>query len=201
MTVTLYARRALGIAAPWRGAALGGPAVRVVPPFSRRLVGLLITPSRPQGVRAVSGPDVKKADKDGCLLTQRRQAATQGQPCPSLACYLPFSSTAAPNGVGGRQPRVSDDAWCAPAATAAVLLAAFRPCRHPTPATLDASVSPPCSTHSERMLKRKPTRIELKPEDREEYFAHKKETAKPPSEVESAKPSEKEVRIGLAKAR
>ena len=50
------------------------------------------------------------------------------------------------------------------------------------------------------MLKRKPTRIELKPEDREEYFAHKKE-AKPPSEVESAKPSEKEVRIGLAKAR
>ena len=110
MTVTLYARRALGIAAPWRGAALGGPAVRVVPPFSRRLVGLLITPSRPQGVRAVSGPDVKKADKDGCLLTQRRQAATQGQPCPSLACYLPFSSTAAPNGVGGRQPRVSDHA-------------------------------------------------------------------------------------------
>ena len=51
------------------------------------------------------------------------------------------------------------------------------------------------------MLKRKPTRIELKPEDREEYFAHKKETAKPPAEVESAKPSEKEVRIGLAKAR
>tara|TARA_B100000795_G_scaffold195580_1_gene149733 strand:+ start:183 stop:338 length:156 start_codon:yes stop_codon:yes gene_type:complete len=51
------------------------------------------------------------------------------------------------------------------------------------------------------MLKRKPTRIELKPEDREEYFAHKKETAKPPSEAESAKPSEKEVRIGLAKAR
>ena len=94
--------------------------------------------------------------------------------------------------------------WCEvllSSATAAVLLAAFRPCRHPTPATLDASVSPPCSTHSERMLKRKPTRIELKPEDREEYFAHKKETAKPPSEVESAKPSEKEVRIGLAKAR
>ena len=50
------------------------------------------------------------------------------------------------------------------------------------------------------MLKRKPTRIELKPEDREEYFAHKKET-KPPSEVESAKPSEKEVRIALVKAR
>ena len=96
----------------------------------------------------------------------------------------------------GQRPRL-----CAPAATAAVLLAAFRPCRHPTPDTLDASVSPPCSTHSERMLKRKPTRIELKPEDREEYFAHKKETAKPPSEVESAKPSEKEVRIGLAKAR
>ena len=80
-------------------------------------------------------------------------------------------------------------AWCAPSPARA------------TPATLDASVSPPCSAHSERMLKRKPTRIELKPEDREEYFAHKKETAKPPSEVESGKPSEKEVRIGLAKAR
>jgi len=52
------------------------------------------------------------------------------------------------------------------------------------------------------MLKRKPTRIELKPEDREEYFAHKKETEKkPPTEEESAKPSEKDVRIGLAKAR
>ena len=75
-----------------------------------------------------------------------------------------------------------------------------RRCRHAAPATLDACVSPPCRARSERMLKRKPTRIELKPEDREEYFAHKKET-KPPSEVESAKPSEKEVRIGLAKAR
>ena len=50
------------------------------------------------------------------------------------------------------------------------------------------------------MLKRKPTRIELKPEDREEYFAHKKETAKP-AEAESSKPADKDVRIGLAKAR
>jgi len=37
-------------------------------------------PITPTGRQAVSGPDVKKADKDGCLLTQRRQAATQGQP-------------------------------------------------------------------------------------------------------------------------
>lgn len=50
------------------------------------------------------------------------------------------------------------------------------------------------------MLKRKPTRIELKPEDREEYFAHKKETAKPQAE-ETTKPTDKDVRIGLAKAR
>ena len=41
-----------------------------------------------------------------------------------------------------------------------------------------------------------------KPEDREEYFAHKKETAKPPAEADSSnKPSDKDVRIGLAKAR
>ena len=52
---------------------------------------------------------------------------------------------------------------------------------------------------SSHMLKRKPTRIELKPEDREEYFAHKKETAKP--DAESSKPTDKDVRIGLAKAR
>ena len=55
----------------------------------------------------------------------------------------------------------------------------------------------------EGMLKRKATRIELKPEDREEYFAHKVQPAKP-SETEpdanQAKANEKNVRIGLAKA-
>ena len=52
------------------------------------------------------------------------------------------------------------------------------------------------------MLSRKSTRIELKPEDREEYFAHKLEKEKPASEqVEEKKPSEKDVRIGLAKTR
>jgi hypothetical protein len=200
MTVTLYARRALGIAAPWRGAALGGPAVRVVPPFSRRLVGLLITPSRPQGVRAVSGPDVKKSGQ-GRLPVDAEEAGGHPRPTLPLVGLLPTlqfdscpkrSGGAATTGQRRRLVRAGRHRRRA---------ASRRPCRHPTPATLDASVSPPCSTHSERMLKRKPTRIELKPEDREEYFAHKKETAKPPSEVESAKPSEKEVRIGLAKAR
>ena len=51
------------------------------------------------------------------------------------------------------------------------------------------------------MLKRKPTRIELKPEDREEYFAHKKETAKPEENQGRDKPSDKDVRIGLTKPR
>lgn len=51
------------------------------------------------------------------------------------------------------------------------------------------------------MLKRKPTRIELKPEDREEYFAYKKETAKPTEAESRDKPTDKDVRIGLAKAR
>ena len=52
------------------------------------------------------------------------------------------------------------------------------------------------------MLSRRSTRIELKPEDREEYFAHKQEKEKPASEqVEEKKPSEKDVRIGLAKTR
>jgi hypothetical protein len=52
------------------------------------------------------------------------------------------------------------------------------------------------------MLPRKSTRIELKPEDREEYFKHKEERGKPAEPVEDkSKPSEKDIRIGLAKAR
>ena len=49
------------------------------------------------------------------------------------------------------------------------------------------------------MLRRKPTRIELKPEDREEYFANKQEK-QPPSDKDKQQ-SDKEVRIGLAKPR
>ena len=53
------------------------------------------------------------------------------------------------------------------------------------------------------MLPRKSTRIELKPEDREEYFKHKEEkTGKPAEPVEEKpKPSDKDIRIGLAKTR
>ena len=51
-----------------------------------------------------------------------------------------------------------------------------------------------------RMLRRKPTRIELKPDDRDEYFAHK--ATKPDSEQNKEKQqSEKDVRIGVAKPR
>jgi len=49
------------------------------------------------------------------------------------------------------------------------------------------------------MLRRKPTRIELKPDDRDEYFAHK--ATKPDSTENKDKPSDKEIRIGLAKPR
>lgn len=53
-----------------------------------------------------------------------------------------------------------------------------------------------------RMLKPKPTRIDLKPEDREEYFAQKKKPPKPEEAQEAKdKPNEKDVRIGLSKAR
>ena len=55
------------------------------------------------------------------------------------------------------------------------------------------------------MLKRASTRIELKPEDREEYFAHKRERPPAPqpqsdtTDTKSDKDKEKEVRIGLAR--
>jgi hypothetical protein len=51
------------------------------------------------------------------------------------------------------------------------------------------------------MLKRKSTRIELKPDDREEYFAHKQQSAKQAekqADPNQAKVNEKNVRIGLA---
>ena len=51
------------------------------------------------------------------------------------------------------------------------------------------------------MLRRKPTRIELKPDDRDEYFAHKDQKAPAESKDSKNKPSEKDVRIGFAKPR
>ena len=54
------------------------------------------------------------------------------------------------------------------------------------------------------MLKRKATRIELKPEDREEYFAHKQQTAKQSEkqpDPNHEKLNDKHVRIGLVKPR
>ena len=52
-----------------------------------------------------------------------------------------------------------------------------------------------------RMLRRKSTRIALKPEDRDEYFAHKQAT-KPAEPVDPKdKSSDKEVRIGLKTTR
>ena len=49
------------------------------------------------------------------------------------------------------------------------------------------------------MLRRKPTRIELKPDDRDEYFAHKEQ--KQPQSDSKDKPSDKDVRIGLKTTR
>lgn len=48
------------------------------------------------------------------------------------------------------------------------------------------------------MLRRKSTRIALKPEDRDEYFAHK-QASKPAAHVDANKdkPTDKEARIGL----
>ena len=52
------------------------------------------------------------------------------------------------------------------------------------------------------MLRRKSTRIALKPEDRDEYFAHKQAAAKPTEPADPKdKPSDKEVRIGLKTTR
>ena len=48
------------------------------------------------------------------------------------------------------------------------------------------------------MLRRKPTRIELKPDDREEYFQHKN---KAPDTKKDEKDKEKEIRLGISKPR
>lgn len=52
------------------------------------------------------------------------------------------------------------------------------------------------------ILRRKPTRIELKPDDREEYFAQKNK-GKQPEQADSkdAKQSEKDTRIGIVRPR
>jgi len=54
------------------------------------------------------------------------------------------------------------------------------------------------------MLARKPTRIELKPEDREELFANKqvrKDVTDTPGKTPDNKQDQKGIRIGLTKAR
>jgi len=50
------------------------------------------------------------------------------------------------------------------------------------------------------MLRRKPTRIEPKPDDRDEYFNHKN-TQKPDASDGKDKASDKDVRLGLVKPR
>jgi len=53
------------------------------------------------------------------------------------------------------------------------------------------------------MLKRPPTRIELKPEDREEYQRHKKERQPTPAadDAKEKKAADKDARLGLKAAR
>ena len=53
---------------------------------------------------------------------------------------------------------------------------------------------------AKRMLRRKPTRVELKPDDRDEYFAHK-EQKQPQDSSTKDKPSEKDQRLGITKPR
>ena len=50
------------------------------------------------------------------------------------------------------------------------------------------------------MLRRPPTRIELKPEDREEYQRTKKERQRAADTKEPASGADKDARLGLAKA-
>ena len=64
--------------------------------------------------------------------------------------------------------------------------------RSPSPAHRGARAWTFCA---QEMLRRKPTRIELKPDDRDEYFDHKNKT-KPDSSNKDDKYS-KDVRIGL----
>ena len=84
----------------------------------------------------------------------------------------------------------------APAASARTPLGAAWPAHRRSRRAL----SPLAHSRLQSMLRRKPTRIELKPDDREEYFEHKQNKQEPGSENKE-KPSEKDVRIGLAKPR
>ena len=60
----------------------------------------------------------------------------------------------------------------------------------------------PLPTDSAAILRRKPTRIELKPDDREEYFAARAEKQKESGDKDKPPPpSDKDVRIGLTKTR
>ena len=82
---------------------------------------------------------------------------------------------------------------------------------HARAATVEVTcVRPPCDCAApfsallhQRMLRRKPTRIELKPDDREEYFQHKSQslTKEQREEAEKSKTSDKDARIGLTKTR
>jgi len=51
------------------------------------------------------------------------------------------------------------------------------------------------------ILRRKPTRIELKPDDREEYFAHKNKETEKESKQQDTKQSDKDTRIGIVRPR
>jgi len=78
------------------------------------------------------------------------------------------------------------------------------PCARPLTARAVAVVA---QTHNPAdavtMLKRPPTRIELKPEDREEYQRHKKERQPTPAadDAKEKKAADKDARLGLKAAR
>ena len=80
--------------------------------------------------------------------------------------------------------------------------------RHPVRRPLTArAVAVVAQTHNPAdavtMLKRPPTRIELKPEDREEYQRHKKERQPTPAadDAKEKKAADKDARLGLKAAR
>ena len=64
-------------------------------------------------------------------------------------------------------------------------------------------MAPGALAHSrlQSMLRRKPTRIELKPDDRDEYFAHKATKPDANNENNKEKPTDKHIRIGITKPR
>ena len=82
--------------------------------------------------------------------------------------------------------------------------AKLHPVRRPLTARAVAVVA---QTHNPAdavtMLKRPPTRIELKPEDREEYQRHKKERQPTPAadDAKEKKAADKDARLGLKAAR